>query len=82
MASSEEAALACSRCTAVPGVGLGATWSGPAEDGDDAGEITLRDQNGSTVTLKADGIALRSAGDLTLEARGKVVLKGMTVDIQ
>lgn len=49
---------------------------------DDADAITLRDSRGSTVTLDASGVALKSAGDLTLEASGKVVIKGSTVDIQ
>lgn len=44
--------------------------------------ITLTDLNGSKVTLDSKGITLKSASDLTIEASGKVVIKGSTVDIQ
>lgn len=49
---------------------------------DDAGEITIRDPQGNTITLAAGGITIKSAGDLALEAKGNVVIKGAAVDIQ
>lgn len=49
---------------------------------DDAGAITLTDQHGNTITMDSSGITLKSAGDLGIEAAGKVVIKGTAVDIQ
>ncbi|HEY8207156.1 MAG TPA: phage baseplate assembly protein V, partial [Myxococcaceae bacterium] len=49
---------------------------------DDAGAITLEDQNGNTVTMDSKGITLKSAADFNVEASGKVVIKGSTVDVQ
>ena len=41
---------------------------------DDAKSILLADQNGNTVTLGTDGIALDSPKDISLTARGKITL--------
>jgi len=37
---------------------------------DDAKSITLKDQNGNTVTLDSNGITLKSASDINLKATG------------
>lgn len=49
---------------------------------DDAKAITITDQHGNTITMDSRGIQLKSASDLAIEAAGKVVIKGSTVDIQ
>lgn len=49
---------------------------------DDAESIVLGDQHGNTVTLDANGITLKSAKDLHLDAAGKVVIQGSEVDVQ
>lgn len=46
---------------------------------DDAGTVTLSDEHGNTLTFEAAGVTLKTAGDLTLEAGGKVVVKGASV---
>lgn len=49
---------------------------------DDAKSITIADHNGNTITMDDKGIALKSASDFTIDASGKVAIKGKTVDIQ
>jgi uncharacterized protein involved in type VI secretion and phage assembly len=49
---------------------------------EDAQTITIEDQHGHSVILSKDGIALTSAKDVTIEAKGKVILKGASVDLQ
>jgi len=49
---------------------------------DEAGQVVISDQKGNQVVLSDQGIVIRSAADLTIEAAGKVVIKGQTVDIQ
>jgi hypothetical protein len=50
---------------------------------DDDGElIKISDKHGNTITLDKDGIKLGSAKDLTLEAKGNVVIKGAKVDVK
>ncbi len=49
---------------------------------DGAESVTLTDQHGNTLTLGKDGIGIKSAKDLKLEASGNVTIKGSKVDIQ
>lgn len=42
---------------------------------DDAKSITMKDMGGSTVTLDDTGISLKTSGDISLEAGGKVDVK-------
>jgi Rhs element Vgr protein len=49
---------------------------------DDAKAITLADQHGNTITLDDNGITLKSAKDFNIDASGKVVIKGSSVDVQ
>lgn len=49
---------------------------------DDAKTISLEDQHGNVITLDQNGITLKSAKDLKLEAVGKVEIKGSSVDVQ
>lgn len=49
---------------------------------DDAEAVTITDQHGNTITMDSRGIAISSASDLSIEATGKVVIKGTGVDIQ
>ena len=43
---------------------------------DDAGEISLTDSNGNTLTMTSSGITLESASDLILKASGNVSVEG------
>lgn len=43
---------------------------------DDAKKIVLSDEHGNTITMSKDGITLKSAKDLKLEADGDVKIKG------
>jgi uncharacterized protein involved in type VI secretion and phage assembly len=50
---------------------------------DDDGEaIVLSDQHGNSITLDKDGIVLKSAKDLTIDASGNVQIKGSQVDVK
>lgn len=50
---------------------------------DDDGEaVVLSDQHGNSITLDKDGIVLKSAKDLTIDASGNVQIKGSQVDIK
>jgi len=49
---------------------------------DAAGAITLSDKPGNTITLDAKGITLKSAANITIDAGGQVVIKGVKVDVQ
>jgi Rhs element Vgr protein len=49
---------------------------------DDAKAVTLSDQHGNTITLNKDGIELKSAKDLKIEASGNVEIKGAKVDVK
>lgn len=49
---------------------------------DDAGAIQIHDQHGNQLTLNKDGITIKSAKDLKLEASGSVEIKGQKVDIK
>lgn len=48
---------------------------------DDAGSVTLADEHGNTVVLDADGVAIDSAGDITLSASGDVTVEGTNVSL-
>lgn len=47
---------------------------------DDKGEIRLSDGNSNSIVLDKNGVTIKSGKDLKLEASGKVVLKGATID--
>ncbi|HSI41606.1 MAG TPA: type VI secretion system tip protein VgrG [Xanthobacteraceae bacterium] len=48
---------------------------------DEKGELRLTDGHNNSVVLSADGIAIVSAKNLTLEAKGKVTVTGASVDV-
>jgi hypothetical protein len=49
---------------------------------DDDGEaIVLSDKHGNKITLDKNGIALKSAKDLLLDASGNVTVKGAKIDL-
>ncbi len=47
---------------------------------DDKGELRLSDGNSNSIVLSKDGVTIKSGKDFMLEASGKVVLKGATID--
>jgi len=49
---------------------------------DDSGGIFISDQHGNTITMDKNGIQLKSAKDLTIEATGNVEIKGRKVDVK
>jgi uncharacterized protein involved in type VI secretion and phage assembly len=49
---------------------------------DDQKTIQLADQHGNKITLSDKGITLQSASDFNIDAAGKVVIKGSSVDVQ
>jgi Rhs element Vgr protein len=49
---------------------------------DDAESIAISDQHGSSVTLSRDGIEIKSAKDVIIDAGGNVEIKGKKVDIK
>jgi Rhs element Vgr protein len=49
---------------------------------DDGQKIALTDQHGNTIVLSKDGIVIKSAKELTLEAGGNVTIKGQKVDVK
>lgn len=50
---------------------------------DDADEmIQISDKHGNTITMNKDGIAIKSAKDLKIEASGNVEIKGAKVDVK
>jgi Rhs element Vgr protein len=49
---------------------------------DDGERIVIADQHGNTITLDKDGIAISSAKDLKLDAKGDVVISGTKVDVK
>ncbi|MCB0011973.1 MAG: type VI secretion system tip protein VgrG [Anaerolineales bacterium] len=44
--------------------------------------LTIKDEHGNEIVLDKDGIKLKSGKDLTLEASGKVEIKGQSVDLK
>ena len=49
---------------------------------DDKEAIEISDKHGNKITLNKDGITLKSAKDLNLDASGNVVIKGAKVDVK
>ena len=49
---------------------------------DDAQSIEIADQHGNEVKMSKDGVVIKSAKDLTIDARGNVEIKGSKVDIK
>nr|WP_298248527.1 phage baseplate assembly protein V [uncultured Halomonas sp.] len=49
-------------------------------DGDKSG-ITIEDSNGNRIVMNAEGITIKSSGEITLEASGKTAIKGATVEL-
>jgi len=49
---------------------------------DDAQSITLTDQHGNSIVLGANGIEIKSAKDIILDASGNIEIKGQAVDVQ
>ncbi|MEV4351500.1 phage baseplate assembly protein V [Actinoplanes sp. NPDC049596] len=49
-------------------------------DGDRSG-IILRDKHGNEIRMDKDGITLKSAKDITVEAKGTATVKGTTVEL-
>ena len=49
---------------------------------DDAKKIEITDQHGNAITLSSDGIVIKSAKDLKMEAGGNAEIKGAKVDIK
>jgi len=49
---------------------------------EDEGSIVVSDANDNTITLNADGIEIKSGGDIKIEAGGNVEIKGSQVDVQ
>ena len=45
-------------------------------------KLEIKDINGHTITLSSDGVVIKSEGDMTLEASGKVTISGSEVDVQ
>jgi Rhs element Vgr protein len=49
---------------------------------DDAKGILITDQHGNSITMNDKGITIESGSDFTIDAAGKVVIKGSAVDVQ
>lgn len=47
---------------------------------DDKGEIQLSDGNSNSILLGKDGVSIKAGKDFSLEASGKIVLKGTSID--
>jgi uncharacterized protein involved in type VI secretion and phage assembly len=48
---------------------------------EDAGEITLQDENSNTLKMNKDGISIESGKDLIMKATGDVTIEGMNIEI-
>ena len=48
---------------------------------EEEGGIALQDQNGNSIVLSADGIAITSAGEILLEASSGVTVSGMDIEL-
>lgn len=48
---------------------------------EDAGEITLQDENSNSLKMNKDGISIESGKDLTLKATGDVKIDGVNIEI-
>lgn len=49
---------------------------------DDAETISLSDQHGNSITMSKDGIEIKSAKDVIIDASGDVQIKGTNVDVK
>ncbi len=49
---------------------------------DDAEKIEVADQHGNKITMSKDGITLKSAKDVKIDASGNVEIKGQKVDVK
>lgn len=49
-------------------------------DGDKSG-ITIKDSNGNQIVMNADGITIKSSGEITLEASEKAAIMGKPVEL-
>lgn len=49
---------------------------------DDSKKIHISDQHGNTITMDANGIVIKSAKDLKIDAGGNVEIKGKKVDVK
>ncbi|WP_237276520.1 type VI secretion system tip protein VgrG [Tenacibaculum ovolyticum] len=48
---------------------------------EDEGAITIEDDNSNVITINSDGIAMESAGDISLKASGDVTIEGTNVSL-
>lgn len=49
---------------------------------EDAGSIVIEDENSNSITMDSDGIAIESAGDISIKATGDVTIEGMNVSVK
>ena len=49
---------------------------------DDAQSIQISDQHGNMITMDANGIEIKSAGDVKIDAGGNVEITGQKVDVK
>ena len=49
---------------------------------DKAKALSITDQHGNEILMNDKGITITSASDFTIDATGKVVIKGSAVDVQ
>jgi Rhs element Vgr protein len=49
---------------------------------DDAGSVTLKDQNDNSIVMDSNGIAMTSASDINIEARGDVNISATNINQQ
>jgi Rhs element Vgr protein len=49
---------------------------------EDANEILIEDDHSNSITMNSDGIALDSAGDISIKASGDVLIEGLNVEIK
>lgn len=45
---------------------------------DDAGEVTLKDENGNSIVMSRSGIEIKSSKDISIKAAGNIKLEGAT----
>ncbi|PKH50310.1 Rhs element Vgr protein [Tenacibaculum sp. Bg11-29] len=48
---------------------------------EDKGAITIEDDNSNVITINSDGIAMESAGDISLKASGDVTIEGTNISL-
>jgi uncharacterized protein involved in type VI secretion and phage assembly len=49
---------------------------------EEAGVVSLKDENSNSVTLSSSGIRLSSGGDINIKASGDVKIKGNNVEVE